>query len=266
MIRILLLSIFFSNFLLGQKFYDSNDLRYYLDFTNKTAKLKFLDYRIQGPLEEVRTFYGKMFTLIKGDSIHWVLEQSSKKNKYASYLIIKGEYRDILKLVRREVSGRKHEVIASDILLSGYFKDYFNFVDEEEFQEINKDRLIGGYLRDSNLLGEYDIKIISSDEVRYIDLKLNGKLILTEKNIILKSKLPTLTKIQGDYDFDLNSNIQLLKRGLIYGTIKGPNRGVFSLNLDKEKKSGSFTILKVNINDEGGLSSERNTTIFEITN
>ena len=114
MIRLVFLTLclLYTNFSIGQKYYDSNDLKYYLDFTDKMANLKFLDYKINGPIEEIRTFYGKMFTVIKGDSIHWVLEQSSKKNKYASYLIIKGDYRDIIKLVRNEVSSKKHEVIA----------------------------------------------------------------------------------------------------------------------------------------------------------
>ena len=95
MIRLVFLTLclLYTNFSIGQKYYDSNDLKYYLDFTDKMANLKFLDYKINGPIEEIRTFYGKMFTVIKGDSIHWVLEQSSKKNKYASYLIIKGDYR-----------------------------------------------------------------------------------------------------------------------------------------------------------------------------
>ena len=267
MIRLvfLTLSLLYTNFSIGQKYYDSNDLKYYLDFTDKTANLKFLDYKINGPIEEIRTFYGKMFTVIKGDSIHWVLEQSSKKNKYASYLIIKGDYKDIIKLVRNEVSSKKHEVIASDLLMSGYFKDYFNFVDEEEFIRLNRDRLIGGYLKDNGLLGEYSIKILSNNEVKFINLNINGKLIITEKNIIFESNLPILTRIVGNYDYDPNSNIEFLKMGLIYGRIKDESKGIFALNLNKEKKSGSFTIMKVKINSRGNLSSQRNTAIFEIS-
>ena len=100
----LIFSLLFLNLSFSQTFYDSNDLKYYLDFSKKTANLKFQDYEIKGPLQEVISLYGNVFTLIKGDSIHWVLGQSEEKNKYSSYLIIKGEYKDILRLVRRELS------------------------------------------------------------------------------------------------------------------------------------------------------------------
>ena len=59
--------------------------------------------------------------------------------------------------------------------------------------------------------------------------------------------------------------IEFLKMGLIYGRIKDESNGIFSLNLNKEKKSGSFTILKVKIKSQGNLSSQRNTAIFEIS-
>ena len=88
-----LVILFFLHFnsLVSQRYYDSNDLKYYLDFSNKTANLKFQDYKINGPLEVVKSFYGNTYTIIKGDSIHWILQQSIMKNKHLSYLIIKGE-------------------------------------------------------------------------------------------------------------------------------------------------------------------------------
>ena len=100
--------LFFTNLSVSQIFYDSNDLKYYLDFSRKKANLKFQEYEIKGPLQEVTSLYGNIFTIIKGDSIHWVLQQSEKKNKYSSYLIIKGEYKDILRLVKREVSSERY--------------------------------------------------------------------------------------------------------------------------------------------------------------
>ena len=70
-----------------QTYYDSNDLKYYLDFSNKIANLKFQEYKIKGPIEEINSFNGNRYTLIEGDSIHWLLQQSNSKNKYLSDLI-----------------------------------------------------------------------------------------------------------------------------------------------------------------------------------
>ena len=61
----------------------------------------------------------------------------------------------------------------------------------------------------------------------------------------------------------INSNIEFLKMGLIYGRIRDESKGIFALNLNKEKKSGSFTIMKVKINSQGNLSSQRNTAILK---
>ena len=60
--KLLLLILFCSyiNSAVSQKYYDSNDLKYYLDFSNKTANLKFQDYKINGPLEVVKYFYGNI--------------------------------------------------------------------------------------------------------------------------------------------------------------------------------------------------------------
>ena len=72
--------LFFTSTLISQKFYDSNDLKYYLDFSNMKANLKFRDYKINGPIEEIYSIYGNNYTVIKGDSIHWALLQNSKKS------------------------------------------------------------------------------------------------------------------------------------------------------------------------------------------
>ena len=77
--------------------------------------------------------------------------------------------------------------------------------------------------------------------------------------------MPILTRIVGDYDYDLNSNIEFLKMGLIYGRIRDESKGIFALNLNKEKNQVPFTIMKVKINSQGNLSSQRNTAIFEIS-
>ena len=71
----------------SQKYYDSNDLKYFIDFTNRKANLKFQDLKINGPIEEFISHYGNRYTVVKGDSIHWLLQQSDKRNKYLSYLI-----------------------------------------------------------------------------------------------------------------------------------------------------------------------------------
>ena len=157
----LFLIIFFISIInpvVSQKYYDSNDLKYYIDFSNSRANLKFQDYKVNGPIEEIISYYGNRYTVVKGDSIHWLLQQSDKRNKYLSYLIFKGDYGEVQKLAKWEYSNKKLEVLASDRIFSGYFKDYFNFVDEGEYLKLSSDRLIGDYIKDAGLIGEYKIK------------------------------------------------------------------------------------------------------------
>ena len=262
----ILLIVFFSIIMNtnGQKYYDKNDLKYYLDFTHNHANLKFQDYKIEGKLEEVKSFYGNVFTIIKGDSIHWLLEQSNSRKEYSSYLLIKGEYEEILKLARRGVSNKKFEIIDSDIIFSGSFIDFFNFVDETEFEKISRDRLVGTYLRDFGFFGTLPIKIYRNNGINYLDLDIIGKITLTNKDVLIETNLPTLTKFVGLYDSELNKNLDFLKQGIVSGKIKFSNNGLFSLSIDKEQKIGTLTTLEsIKSNDSIALS-QRKTTTFKI--
>ena len=256
--------LFFTNLSVSQIFYDSNDLKYYLDFSRKKANLKFQEYEIKGPLQEVTSLYGNIFTIIKGDSIHWGLQQSEKKNKYSSYLIIKGEYKDILRLVKREVSSERYEVLASDIIYYGHFTDYFNFVDDNDFEKIAKNRLIGSYLKEYGLLGVYNIKIVRNNGVNFTDLDIYGKIILSEKDIVIETSLPTLTRLVGYYESELNNNINILKKGIVSGRVLNENSSFYSLSIDKDKNFGSFTTLEIRTEPDEEQTSKRTTTTFII--
>ncbi len=264
--NLLLVILFFLNFnsLVSQRYYDSNDLKYYIDFSTKYANLKFQDYKINGPLEEINSFSRNTFTLIKGDSIHWILQQSTKKNKYLSYIILKGDYKDVRKLARRESSMKKLEVLTSDRIFSGYFKDYFNFVDENEYEKINRDRLIGDYIKDAGLIGDYKIKIYRNNGVNYFNLDIEGVIMLTRKEVIIETNLPTLTRFVGAYDADLNNDIGLINAGVISGRVFLNDKGLFSLYIDLEKKIGTLTTLFSDGKSEGADVNRRETTIFLI--
>ena len=264
-----LYSIFFlliSSSVFSQKFYDSNDLKYFIDFSKGNANLKFQDYRINGPIEDIISYYGNRYTVIRGDSVHWLLQQSEKRNKYLSYLILKGEYREVQKLAKWEYSNKQLDVLASDRIYSGYFRDYFNFVDEDEYLKISSDRLIGGYLDDANLLGEYKIKIFRDNGVNYFNLNIKGTIKLDQKGVIVETNLPTLTRFTGTYYSELNTNIEFIKKGIVSGRINFKERAIFSLNLDLEKKTGTLTYLEVEVNEEGVELIRRNTTTFIIEN
>ena len=261
----LLLIIFFISIInpvVSQKYYDSNDLKYYIDFSNSRANLKFQDYKVNGPIEEIISYYGNRYTVVKGDSIHWLLQQSDKRNKYLSYLIFKGDYGEVQKLAKWEYSNKKLEVLASDRIFSGYFKDYFNFVDEGEYLKLSSDRLIGDYIKDAGLIGEYKIKIYRDNGVNYFDLNIEGVLKLTRKGVIIETNLPTLTRFEGTYDASLNTNIEFLKKGIVAGRISLKDRAIFSLNVDLEKKMGTLTSLEVQVNEEGVELNTRKTTTF----
>jgi len=243
----LFLIIFFISIInpvVSQKYYDSNDLKYYIDFSNRRANLKFEDYKINGPIEEIISYYGNRYTVIRGDSIHWLLQQSDKRNKHLSYILFKGDYDEVQKLAKWEYSNKKLEVLTSDRIFSGYFKDYFNFVDEGEYLKLSSDRLIGDYIKDAGLIGEYKIKIYRDNGVNYFDLNIEGVLKLTRKGVIIET------------------NIEFINQGIVAGRISLKDRAIFSLNIDLEKKMGTLTSLEVEVDQEGVELNKRMTTTF----
>ena len=248
----------------SQKYYDFNDLKYFIDFSNRSANIKFQDFSIKGSIEEIISFYGNRYTVIRGDSIHWLLQQSEKRNKYLSYLILKGEYKEVQKLAKWEYSNKRLEVLASDRIYSGYFKDYFNFVDESEYVKLRNDRLIGDYLYDENLLGEYKIKVLRGNGVNYFDLNIKGTIELNRRGIVVETNLPTLTKFTGTYDSELNSNIEYIRKGIIVGRIDYKEKALFSLILDLEKKIVILNTLEIDLDKEGLEFNKRETTTFKI--
>jgi hypothetical protein len=263
----LFLIIFFIsiiNSVVSQKYYDSNDLKYYIDFSNRRANLKFEDYKINGPIEEIISYYGNRYTVIRGDSIHWLLQQSDKRNKHLSYILFKGDYDEVQKLAKWEYSNKKLEVLTSDRIFSGYFKDYFNFVDEGEYLKLSSDRLIGDYIKDAGLIGEYKIKVYRDNGVNYFDLNIEGVLKLTRKGVIIETNLPTLTRFEGTYDASLNTNFEFINQGIVAGRISLKDRAIFSLNIDLEKKMGTLTSLEVEVDQEGMELNKRMTTTFTI--
>ena len=205
--------------------------------------------------------------LLKGIVYIGFFNRVKKKNKYSSYLIIKGEYKDILKLVKREMSSEKYEVLTSDIIYSGHFTDYFNFVDDNDFEKIAKNRLIGSYLKEYGLLGVYNIKIVRNNGINFIDLDITGKIILSEKDIVIETSLPTLTRLVGYYESELNNNINsFLKNGIVSGRVLYENSSFYSLSIDKDKNFGTFTTLEFGTDPNGEQTSKRNTTTFIIVN
>ena len=249
----------------SQRFYDSNDLEYFIDFSSGNASLKFQEFRINGPIEDILSHYGNRYTVIKGDSIHWLLQQSKKRNKYSSYLILKGEYKEVRNLAKWEFSNKKLDVLASDYIFTGYFKDHFNFVDENEYEKIRSNRKIGNYLADSNLFGKYKIKIFKDNDVNYLEIDIKGTLEINQNGIVIETNLPTLTRFYGTYVSELNTNINLIKKGTVVGKIEDSNWSFFSLSIDINNKIGTLTTLLSELNEELVETNRRNTTTFIIT-
>ena len=195
----------------SQKYYDSNDLKYFIDFTNRKANLKFQDLKINGPIEEFISHYGNRYTVNTRDST-LATQQSDKRNKYLSYLILKGEYREVQNLAKWEYTNKKLEVLASDRIFSGYFNDYFNFVDEVEYQKLSSDRLIGNYLNDANLLGEYKIKVYRDNGINFLILTLLVRLSSIERELLLRLIFQHLQDLLVSYDSQLNANVEFVKK------------------------------------------------------
>ena len=154
--------------------------------------------------------------------------------------------------------------MASDRIYSGYFKDYFNFVDEIEYRKLKSDRLIGDNLNDVKLLGKYKIKVLRGNGVNYINLNIKGTIELNRKGIVIETNLPTLTKFTGTYDSELNSNIEYVRKGVIVGRIDYKEKAIFSLILDLEKKIVVLNSLEIGLDSEGLELNKRETTTFKI--
>ena len=186
------------------------------------------------------------YTVVKGDSIHWLLQQSDKRNKYLSYLILKGEYREVQNLAKWEYTNKKLEVLASDRIFSGYFNDYFNFVDEVEYQKLSSDRLIGDYLNDANLLGEYKIKVYRDNGINFFDLDIVGKIEL---------KQDKRTRNRGELDLHIEK-LGVDYKGKSNGEIVQIQLDAASNFIDKSMLAGKRELILVHGVGNGTLKKE----------
>ena len=137
-------------------------------------------------------------------------------------------------------------------------------MDENDFERIASNRLIGEYLKDYDLLGVYKIKIVRDNGINLMDLDINGTITLSEKDLIIETSLPTLTRLVGYYESELNKNLDFLKRGIVSGRVLYENNTFYSLSIEKEKKIGTLTTLEFGTDKDGKETSKRNTTTFVI--
>ena len=137
-------------------------------------------------------------------------------------------------------------------------------MDENDFERIASNRLIGEYLKDYDLLGVYKIKIVRDNGINLMDLDINGTITLSEKDLIIETSLPTLTRLVGYYESELNKNLDFLKRGIVSGRVLYENNTFYSLSIEKEKKIGTLTTLEFGKDKDGKETSKRSTTTFVI--
>ena len=133
-----------------------------------------------------------------------------------------------------------------------------------DFERIASNRLIGEYLEDYDLLGVYKIKIVRDNGINLMDLDINGTITLSEKDLIIETSLPTLTRLVGYYESELNKNLDFLKRGIVSGRVLYENNTFYSLSIEKEKKIGTLTTLEFGTDKDGKETSKRSTTTFVI--
>ena len=97
-----------------------------------------------------------------------------------------------------------------------------------------------------------------------MNLDINGKITLSEKDIIIETSLPTLTRLIGYYESELNKNLDFLKNGIVSGRVLYENNTFYSLSIEKDKKIGTLTTLEFATDKDGEQTSKRNTTTFLI--
>jgi len=113
-------------------------------------------------------------------------------------------------------------------------------------------------------LGVYNIKIVRNNGINFTDLDITGKIILSEKDIVIETSLPTLTRLVGYYESELNNNINFLKKGIVSGRVLYENSSFYSLSIDKNKNFGTFTTLEFGTDPNEEQTSKRSTTTFII--
>jgi hypothetical protein len=203
-LTIALLSFSYS---ISQKAYNRvNPEEFYIDLDTKTAKIQYDSYIVSGNIEQIQVDYRNNYLLVNGGDIHLVLEQYySDTDKYQEFWLFRGEYKDVLKFIKKLKAPKKLELIASAEAKSNqygnrYFTDGpFSFFSETGYSQYLNDVKLEQLIQKSGFEGVYKVKINSSSGISLLQVEEYGELIISTKGITLLTELPGIIEVRGTW-------------------------------------------------------------------
>ena len=238
---LLILLLFSSQFNFAQRLYDENNPEEsYIDLDTKSAKLQYDNYVISGTFEEFVVDYTNYYRVINGGDIHLVLKQyTSLGTQTQAFWLVKGNYKDAVKITKKEQVPKKLELIAYD-KAERYFKDYFNFLSERFYNAYLLNKSIVELIKEYDFIGVYDIEIKSSLGINLL-AEEPGKLYITEAGMTLESQVPGIITLRGAWNSEFGNKLERIKTTLaedgrleIVGELSTGYGDTFSISMTKD--------------------------------
>lgn len=240
----ILIAFFLISFHIGfsQKYYDSSNFDYYIDYNTRAVKLKFKDFHIEGKYEKIKDKLYNEYLAVKGSqSSHWIVELWGKSS-LSGLEILEGNYADAVEEFKNGREYKKVKVLFSNLPSFSKMKD-FNFISETERERkqkelMTKEKFIKE-LPNSGLEGVYKIKILKHGAIDYKNLNGTGQIYITSAGVTIKTDIPSISLIRGTYMFEKSN---LSESDLTCSMSKGYG-DAFTLTMNKEGNVGAFSIL-----------------------
>lgn len=241
-IVLLLLVSSFQLFAQNEKLYLETDTDSYIDYENKTAKLKFKEFSIEGDFIELEgKEFASEYLIIRGkDNNVWVLREGIGY-RIRGIDILLGDYDIVLKEFNK---GRKYK--KSVVLFSSM--DSFKLIPKLMKDMIDKKNKstedFNAQISQNRFLGNYKIKIIKHRNISYSESEVYGKLIVTEEGITIETEIPSLDLMRGNYDKEYTK----VDKGMFFCNISKGYGDTFTLTFNEDKTVGGITTTNGNNN------------------
>lgn len=240
----------------SQKVYDRvNPDEFYIDLDTKTAKIQYDSNVISGNIEQIRVDYTNYYLLVNGGDTHLVLKQlsSSSVTQFEKFWLVKGNYKDALKITKKEQVPKKLELIAfeeAEMTRYGrYFEDYLYFYSESGYAQYLNQVKLEELIKESGFEGVYKVKINRSSGISLLQVEEYGELIISTKGMTLLTEVPGIIEVRGtwsafstkgtddnldDFEEDLNAG-----RLSVSGNLSSGFGDIFSISMTQ--RAGGIT-------------------------
>ena len=235
---------------ISQKVYNrDNPEEFYIDLDTKTAKIQYDTYLVSGNIEQIKVDYINNYLLVNGGDIHLVLEQYSSSNidMFEAFWLFRGDYKDVLKFIKKLKAPKKLELVASAEAKTNqyggkYFADGpFSFFSETGYAQYLNEVKLEELIQTSGFEGVYKVKINSSSGISLLQVEEYGELIITSKGMTLLTEVPGIIEVRGTwsarstrgFDDNLDDFEEELKGGRlsVAGNLSSGFGDIFSISM-----------------------------------